>query len=205
MAKKKRDWKGALARPVEVAAPLWPVGATDLQIASYEAEFRIDAEQFLRRERLQKIPLLFEHYNIADDLDFIGLVLALAVDLGVPGFQRKDVQYEFSLGDSGLVRRVKTSGRQKDWTTERLEALYEAVQEEKHKKGVTEDRAALLSLARRRPWQPPANHRGTNQQWVETLESRLQEAKKFREAVERLDLILLKAIEDVKKSNSGNT
>jgi hypothetical protein len=34
-------------------------------------------------------------------------------------------------------------------------------------------------------WGPPPNHRGTKQQWIETLESRLQDAKSIRKRAEQ--------------------
>jgi len=66
-----------------------------------------------------------------------------------------------------------------------LERLLVAVEQEKAQHGVRTDREAICRLARRREWTPPATHRGEFQGWIETLEARLQDAKRFRRSVEQ--------------------
>src|SRR5262249_5930483 len=55
-----------------------------------------------------------------------------------------------------------------------------AVEEAKQRDGFSTDREALAVVMRESEWQPPANHRGDLKQWLETLESRLHDAKRIK-------------------------
>jgi hypothetical protein len=143
--------------------------------------------------------------TIPDKDDWFGLALALAID-HVPGFQWEwplielPVDWKASSGFSGPVTiNQKKVGRHKEWGFDRLERLLVAVEQEKAQHGVRTDRAAISRLARRPEWAPPATHRGEFQGWIETLEARLQDAKRFRRLVEQAENDL-KAI----FKNSGN-
>jgi hypothetical protein len=57
--------------------------------------------------------------------------------------------------------------------------LLDDVENAKRERNLAEDRETLKILARKK-WKPQANHRGGNKEWLETLESRLQEAKSIR-------------------------
>jgi hypothetical protein len=127
---------------------------------------------------LQKMFLLAKHFKIADgDATALGWALAWALAFEhVPGFR--------------VVQEEKAkAGRKKEWHGTKLQALYDAVQSVKSKHRFN-DRQALqfisnnLKLAR--TWGPPPNHKGSPKQWVETLESRLQDAKGYVSYIESL-------------------
>ena len=144
-------------------------------------------EKAIARSRVDKLPLLFEHYGIEDHSDYFRLSLVLAID-HVPGFAVKEIPYKLRHGDYGAVEPVTKTGRHREWTGERLSDLLEAVDAIKRKKKLTSDRDALRELSRCEPWRSPPGHRGDTKQWIETLETRLQEAKSYESrAQKRLD------------------
>jgi hypothetical protein len=138
----------------------------------------------ITKERVNKLRLLAEHYGIADD-DFFGLAMALASE-HVPGFSVDLTPLEMEYGDHGGVMYASTGGRPLEWTTERLDALFNSVEKVKNERGLSKDREALAILAARGKWAPPANHRGSRAAWIETLESRLQQAKKSKREFDKL-------------------
>jgi hypothetical protein len=130
---------------------------------------------------VEKLDLLMKHYLIPDPHDWFSLALALAVD-HVPGFQIENKlgveQIDWGISLVEHVGRKKT-GRPKTWSVDRLDELLNDVEKTKKQFGLTQDREALSRIARlRKKWAPPANHRGERRQWIKTLESRLQEAKR---------------------------
>jgi len=71
----------------------------------------------------------------------------------------------------------KKGGRPLQWNFDRLRNLCSDVEATKARFKIETDREALSRLARTRKWSPPANHRGTIAQWIETLESRLHQGR----------------------------
>ena len=138
----------------------------------------------------EKLPLLLQHYAIEDETDYFGLALALARD-HVPGFSVTSREYKLSNGTSGAVEPKTKTGRTRSWTSERLSQLLDDVENIKREQKIAEDREALHFLARKK-WKPGSNHRGGNKQWVETLESRLQEEKSNRRNADNLLTMLEK-------------
>jgi hypothetical protein len=164
-------------------------------------------EKAVTAARREKLKLLCRRYSLAED-DYEGLALALAID-HEPGFQAVNRQIaELPLADdnldsddediqfSGLVRikdgkLVETrSGRPVVWPPERLLRLLEAVEAEKKKFHCTA-LDAIKRLAKTKEWAPPPEHRsnsarGEYDAWVQTLQSRLHDAKKLKREAEAL-------------------
>jgi hypothetical protein len=167
---KKRRWKGELAKPIYVGT------IPTIETTDGESD---DCEKWIREELVEKLALLMEHYEIADKDDFFGLALALAKD-HVPGFRVvRNAPLRLRHGNWGAVIRSNV-GRRLTWTPDRLNRLLDAVEETKKKNSLSTDREALEVVALNRDWSRPANHRSDLKQWLETLESRLQDAKRLR-------------------------
>lgn len=205
MTAKKTKWKGDLAAPILEPKEIRPHGYfVDPETVESENKALLDAmDEVVALARLEKLSLLFEHYGIENKSDYFRLSLALAVE-HVPGFALKHVTYKLSHGDYGAVEPATKTGRRREWTSERLGALLDAVEAIKREKNIRTDREALQRLSRRPPWKPQANHRGDATQWVETLESCLQHAKTIRKRVQMLDRQLSEMIEKHSLENSEN-
>jgi hypothetical protein len=182
MLKKPRRWKGRLAKPIRPQV-VRPRGLRVLDaetVAKANEEMAQLIQQAVDRERFDKLRLLAKDYGVADD-DFLGLAMALAIE-HVPGFRADPTPLKIA---EGGVMYASTVGRPAEWTTERLDALLDAVEGAKKKHGLSTDREALATLAACSGWAPPANHRGRDA-WIETLESRLQVAKKSKREFDKL-------------------
>ena len=159
----------------------------------------------------EKLRLLLSYYHVEKKDDWFSLAVRLASD-HVPGFERAINQLnelyvgkEPAVAFSGLMPiRGKLSGRPRTWPIDRLLSLARAVEQIKQADKLSKDRDALRRLARRRDWRPPANHRGDSDSWVETLESRLQDAKSFLRREDNILNIMKKLISDSSCQNSGN-
>jgi hypothetical protein len=140
------------------------------RIAAYQKQLsrheRTNAAM-VRRQHAKKLAMLFDHYGIADKENWAALARALAAE-HVPGFK---VQ---------LPQAKSKRGRKPKWTPERLVELYRTVQSIKRRHHFT-DRQALKFMVKNEQhaatWGVPAEHRGSEQQWIETLEARLQQEK----------------------------
>jgi hypothetical protein len=165
-AKKKRRYKGELAKPIHV-------GSIPIETTSEEQSDWIK-QQFVEQELIEKLPLLMEYYKIADNDDYFSLALALARH-HVPGFRVVQAKLKLKHGDWGAVIKDRCA----EWPRERLLSLLGAVEEAKQKHGFSTDREAIEFLMQKRKWQPRASYRGESKQRLETLESRLQDAKRI--------------------------
>jgi hypothetical protein len=189
-AKAKRRWQGELARPIRPKV-IRPLSLCFVTPEANEEMIRLTNEAIEQKFK-EKLDLLMKHYSIPDREDWYSLALALAVD-HIPGFQ---VENKLGLeridrGISLVVHRGrKKVGRRNTWSVHRLDELLNDVEKTKRQFHLKRDREALSRIARLRKWAPPANHRGELGQWVETLESRLQEAKVLRGKVDKLVEIL---------------
>jgi len=171
MPKPKR-YSGELATPI-----IWPStpafeGAVTHERAeafwANDARLQREAAQLVAEALLRKLSLLMSHYGIEDQNDTLQLAMLLACD-HVPGFQ--------------VVPETKpTRGRKKEWHGGKLQALFDAVRSVKEPHNFT-DRQALTFLSSdprtAAEWGPPRHHKGTKKQWIETLESRLHDAKRY--------------------------
>ena len=158
----------------------------------------------IEEQFFEKLRLLMDHYQISDKDDWLNLALQLAID-HIPGFRVSGVGFEAGQESGPVVYRDgEKVGRRKTWPGDRLERLLEAVEQEKKKSGIRTDREALSRLARRKEWARPPNHRKERLNWIETLESRLQEAKKFKRDADKLKGELMKIARQIGK-NSGNS
>ena len=130
-----------------------------------------------QQKAIETLPLLFERYGIADKSDYFGLALALTIEHVI---HVKRAPLRLKHGTWGAVIRDGI-GRPTDWTRERLLEWLNAVEDETQRSKCSTDREAIGFLMRKKKeWQPPANHRGSLEQWLETLESRLQDAKRIK-------------------------
>jgi hypothetical protein len=205
---RKRRWTGELARPIRprVNRPRG-LAVTDIEtVTKANNEMNDLYRAAIQEQFLEKLLLLMEHYEISDKEDWFSLALALAID-HVPGF-RVSLRLALEGGqDLGAVvhRDGKKVGRRRLWTSDRLERLLDAVEQEKKKSGIRKDREALSRLARRQEWARPATHRKGHLSWIETLESRLQDAKKFKRLVDRKLKELRDIARQIASENSGNS
>jgi hypothetical protein len=163
MKPKKPRYKGELGKPIYV-------GSIPIEATNEEQQERI--EQGIEQEAIKKLPLLTEHYKIPNKDDYFSLALALAKDW-VPGFQVKTVAVKLTHGTWGAVIR---DTKPTEWPPERRLKLLNAVAETKQKHALSKDREALKILMRKKEWSRPYNR--DEQKWLETLESRLQDAKR---------------------------
>jgi hypothetical protein len=181
VSKKPSRWKGELAKQIrpKVIRPRG-LAVTDAEtVARANKEMEELYEQAIEKERVEKLDLLIDHYAIADKTDYRSLALALAID-HVPGFQIDSTPLELEYGDHGGVVYSKTGGRSKEWTAQRFDDLLIAVEDAKRKNGFREDRKTLAVIARHGKWARTERHQGGLSNWIETLESRLQDAKRLK-------------------------
>jgi hypothetical protein len=187
--RKKRRWKGELARPIrpEVARPRG-LALTEAEIVAKANEEMEDLyRQAIQEKRVEKLSLLMDHYGVVDKTDFRSLALALAIDC-VPGFRIDPTPLRLRQISDGiaLVVQDNRTGRHLEWSPERLDELLGAVEDAKRKHGLSTDREAIAVVARKGKWRQPTNHKRGHEQWLETLESRLQDAKRSKREIEDL-------------------
>jgi hypothetical protein len=178
--RKHSTYNGALANPIGLRPPpTFSGGVSPKRVADYQKRLsrheRANAAM-VQRQHAKKLAMLFDHYGIADRENWTALALALAAE-HVPGFK---VQ----------LPKAKSKRRKKrKWTPERLGELYRTVQSIKEQHHFT-DRQALKFMAKNErhaaTWGVPAGHRGSEQQWIETLEARYQEAKQAEKLSEKM-------------------
>jgi hypothetical protein len=180
-------YKGALANPIRLSPPPGFWGAVvPKRIAAYQkrlSRHERACAAAVERQFSKKFALLFRHYRIGDKQNVAALAWALAVE-HVPGFR---VQFPEA---------KPKRGRKRKWHRGRFENLYRTIQLIKQQHHFT-DRQALKFMVKNEQhaatWGRPAEHRGSEQQWIETLEARLQEEKSIQkradEAVRELQAI----------------
>jgi hypothetical protein len=174
-------YKGSLAKPIIRQAPLTFWGAVvPKRIADYQkkrARHERANAAAVERQILKKTALLFDHYGIVDKTDMRALAFALAVE-HVPGFKVLDPEAK------------PKRGRKLKWHPDRLEELYRTVESIKMLHRFT-DKQALKFLVNNQEytaiWGVPTGQSGSEQQWIETLETRLQEAKRLQKRYEELE------------------
>ena len=185
---RRRRYGGELAKPIVWHDPPTFWGAvTKKRVRQFWRDYKRqerETEEKVSQTLLHKMSLLMKHHNIADEDDAWALAWALAYE-HVPSFK--------------IVPEKRTKrGRRKEWHGGKLSALHEAVQTVKNKHNFN-DRQALKFISKNSEWVgtwgPPANYTGSQKQWIETLESRLQDAKRY---VSWIDSSPRKAIEDAR-------
>jgi hypothetical protein len=190
MRAKRRRYAGELATPIVWPAPPTFEGAvTKERVQEYRRKYenhQREAGQRVEQKLLEKISLLMKHYGITDENDTTALAWELAFK-HVPGFK--------------IVPEVHhKKGRKKEWHGGKLRELYDIVQsvKEQHK---FNDRQALKFVSNNPQytefWGPPKSYQGSKQQWVETLESRLQDAKRYLAWIDSLPALLKQIAEAV--------
>jgi hypothetical protein len=170
-------YTGALASPI-----IWPFppafwgAATEDRTAKYwkaYARHQKQTENVVRRLVTERLSLLMDHYGISDKEDMAALAFALAFE-HVPGFKI-------------VTPKKSNKGRKRKWDSSRLENLFETVESIKRQHSYSDRQVLKFMVNNERhavTWGPPSNHKGSQQQWIETLESRLQEAKRIRRDVQ---------------------
>ena len=180
--KLRNRWTGELATPIRVTV-IRPHGFAVPTLSDPAARRKILAEnEPMRRLRnearddaeTRKLRLLAESYGVEEN-DFRALALALAREF-VRGLQFED---PFNVSGGPVGQNKVKSGRPRTWTPFRFERLLSEVEALKAKCSVN-DRDTLARLAQKKDWAEPEDHRGGSTRWLETLESRLQEAKSLR-------------------------
>ena len=171
MPRKLRRYSGKLATPIIWDAPPTFEGfVSDERVKGYWKRYNRHqrrVKESVNKQISEKLSLLMEFYGIANN-DMRALALALATE-HVPGFKV-------------VPQGGKKRGRKKIWDGPKLQALLQAVLTVKEKHHFT-DRQALHFLSKNNEyavtWGPPGSYRGSKRKWVETLESRLQDAKRY--------------------------
>ncbi len=214
-SRRKNHWIGELKKPIRVSV-VRPKGlaVTDVEtVAKANEEMERLACEEINKQRFKKLHLLMDHYSIPNKDDWFSLAVALATD-HVPGFQiewplvnlplvvRRHRGRDREVFSGPVLAKQKKVGRPASWDAERLERLLEDVEREKTRHNLKTDRETLSRLAMRGEWSRPATHRSTLATWIETLESRLQDAKKLRQLLNRAETGLKAAIT---ASNSGSS
>jgi hypothetical protein len=184
--RKPRRYAGALACPIIWKfPPPFRGAATKVRTAKYWKAYdrhQQRTENAVKRLVAKKLSLLMDHYGIDDKEDMKTLALALASE-HVPGFKI-------------VTPRKANRGRKREWDGSRLENLFETVETIKREHRFSDRQALKFMVNNERhavTWGPPSNHKGSRQQWIETLESRLQDAKRVRKDAQSA-LALLRTI-----------
>jgi hypothetical protein len=178
----KHRWKGELAKPIrpKVIRPRGlRVTKKTAQVANEEMEGLY--RRAIEEEYLVKLELLMDRYRITDKTDFRSLALALAIELGIPGFKVDPTPLRLEqIDDQGiqLVVQDNRKGPRPKWWLKRHKLLT-AVTATKKKYRLSKDTEALSVLANRPEWSPPGNYRGDREQWLKTLANQLAEARRF--------------------------
>jgi hypothetical protein len=169
---KKPRYTGKLSQPIlRTPSPTFEGAVTPRRVAKFSRVYRHharNADRQQRKEEAEKIKLLAQLFRVGSKA-FKELALELA-RAHVPGFRVK-------------LKGAHGRGRKRKWDGPMLLELIKVVDEVKGKHTSFNDRLALKHIATKSPykeqWGAPANHKGTTGQWIETLESRLQDAKKY--------------------------
>jgi hypothetical protein len=178
----KHRWKGELGKPIrpKVIRPRGlRVTKKTAQVANAEMEDLY--RRAIEEEYLVKLELLMHRYGITDKTDFPSLALALAIELGIPGFKIDPMPLRLEqIDDQGiqLVVQDNRKGPRPKWWLKRRKLLA-AVTATKKKYRLSKDNEALSVLANRSEWSPPGNYRGDREQWLKTLKNQLAEARRF--------------------------
>jgi hypothetical protein len=165
MKTEKPRYKGELNKPICVGSI--PIETTDEKHSQW-------LEQDIEREMIEKLLLLMEHYEITDKDDYFSLALALAKD-HVKGFQVVRAALKLKHGNWGAVIR---DTKPTIWPPERLLILLNDVEEAKQRHGFSTDRKAIRFVMLKGEWSRPIDR--DEQKWLETLESRLHDAKRIK-------------------------
>jgi hypothetical protein len=164
MKTKKRRRKDELDRPIYV-------GSIPIEGTNEEQQELID--QVIEQAAIEKLPLLMKRYGIAED-DYFSLALILALK-HEPGFKVVSAKLKLKYDNWGpVIRDTKPT----KWPPERLLRLLNAVEETKKKHRLSTDREALKIVMRKGEWSRPLDR--DEQKWLESLESRLQDAKRIK-------------------------
>jgi hypothetical protein len=189
-----RRYTGKLASPIRISAPPTFSGAvTSERLEKFrkeDAKYQKNTEAAVRRQINERLRALLKHHQIHGS-DMQALFWAL-LSAHVPGFN--------------IITAGEKRGRKRDWDGPRLVRLYLAVQAVKTPQRRA-DRQAIKFLVKNEPycseWWPRNGSRHDLSKRMETLESRLQDAKRYVRFVESLAPGVLPDLARM-KNNSGN-
>ena len=142
--------------------PVFWGSVTSKRVATHQrklSRYKHDNAALVERQVSKKLALLFDHYDI-EEKDWATLVRKLA-DQHVPGFR---VQ---------IPDAKSRKGRKLKWDFNRLNALYQTVQSIAERHNYNDRQALKFIVSNERyaaTWGVPTGHKGSKQQWIETLE-----------------------------------
>jgi hypothetical protein len=178
MPTRQKRYTGPLASPIIWrSAPPFSGAVTDERVEQYWKDYeehQQQAQKDVDQQFKEKLSLLMDHYGLADKEDMTSLAMALACE-HVPGFRIE-------------IPTKTNKGRKRQWESDKLEDLLNTVESLQKKLGFNDRTALSFIVADReyaKTWGKPPTHKGNKQQWIETLESRLQEAKRIRKDAQR--------------------
>jgi hypothetical protein len=195
LSKTRSRYVGELASPIIAPSSLSFSGAvTDKRVNEFwkqHARQERKIERAVHKKFAEKILLLFDNYGLDPKGGLKALVLALATE-HVPGFQI-------------TVPKKTRRGRKREWDFQRLADLLAAVRSIKEQHPRFTDKQALSHLVSRSQhrahWGRSANRKGSQKQWIETLESRLHDAKRWEKSLQSAEESLQKAEESVRQKH----
>jgi hypothetical protein len=180
VASRRRDgiYKGALAKPImlQVLPSSLRAHVPEQIYRNVLSRYERENAAMVQQQYEKKLAMLFDHYGIADKKNWAALARALAAQ-HVPGFRIQSSK----------------SGRKRIWDSDKLQELERTVQSIRQQHAFN-NRQALTFMVNNSEqaatWGVPTVHKGSKQQWIETLEARLQEAKKHRKIHDHAERLL---------------
>jgi hypothetical protein len=181
MSRKRRRYSGKLASPIKLQRPPTFWGAvTDERVIEHQetyGRYLKEAQVAVKKQISEKIKLLMKFYEVEkEDMSVLALKLAIA---HVPGFK--------------IAPMDKKRGRKNVWDGPKLQSLYDIVHQVKSEHQFS-DRHALIFIVNNpeysKDWGPPKSHGGTKDQWIKTLQNRLQDAKRYISYIDSLPELL---------------
>lgn len=179
--RKRSPYSGALATPIRrtLPPPFWGAVTTE-RLTKYQkslAQHELKELRAIKRKLSQKFFLLFDHYAIKDKKDTKALAWALASQ-HVEGYRVLEP----------LIKSKR--GAKLQWGGDRLEDLLTTVEVIQEQHPNFDDRRALQFIVKNPElaalW-GPSKRSGSTTKWIETLESRLQAAKRNRRLFEQYE------------------
>jgi hypothetical protein len=174
---RRKPYRGELQEPIDLFLPSAEFGKVvdDSNAHVWEES---TYKKLVAHAYIKKMDFLLTHYGIDRNCDAATLWFQLALRLArdsVPGFRFR--------------YRKKPRGRSKIWDHPRLLSLVFIIDEVKQQHDLN-DRAACRFICNTEPyatdWGRPGASREQRRKWIETLESRLQEARHYHRMLDEM-------------------
>lgn len=197
---KKTKWTGILNTPIRTLDVNRPEGYSVVDADTTERnnqKMRELLDKALDDELNKRFTELFIHYEIEDRSNWQMIAYKLAEEF-VPGFK---TELNIIHNNEGAIKwETPNIGRTLEWTDKKLEKLLIDVETIKKKEKLKTEMEACRLLPRRdKFWMATDAHRGTIDQWIKTLHSRLQDAKSNKKRVESEVIRLNEALAKIQK------